>query len=95
MNGVASPPPWQNPRRQAEAQQQPEAGQASGHVDVESVPVLTRLMASQEATELAGQQLQSFQGKLSADSALLQIIPCMHVHLHCTQAQEHATSGLS
>ena len=58
LNGGV-PPPWQNP---VPVQQQSNAPHMNGHVEVESLPVLTRLMASQEAAALASQQLDSFAG---------------------------------
>lgn len=49
-------PPWQN----SPTTRPSENGHVHGNADVESVPVLTRLMSSQHNPELASQQLQQF-----------------------------------
>ena len=52
-------PPWQN----SPTTRPSENGHVHGNADVESVPVLTRLMSSQHNPELASQQLQQFRGE--------------------------------
>ncbi|MCJ1423402.1 hypothetical protein MMC29_001285, partial [Sticta canariensis] len=53
-------PPWQNMPGSAA-----NGLRMNGDIDVESVPVLTRLMASQHSAELANDQLRQFQGGLA------------------------------